>query len=447
MALLRKPIESSDAVGKARTLNETCQTEKNVKSLNTPGRFVPDPLEPTGLYPDLVCFSHLRWDSVFQRPHHLLTRFARERRVFYVEEPVMQPGLAYLQVSHRDGGVRVATPYLPDDLDGREADALLMQLLSSMIEEYKIRDFISWYYTPMALRFSRHLNPLVVVYDCMDELSAFAFAPSSLRELEAELLRRAHLVFTGGQSLYESKRDRHPRVYPFPSSVETAHFGQARLPQQDPPDQASIPHPRLGFFGVIDERMDLDLVREVAKARPDWHLVFIGPVVKINAARLPRRGNIHYLGAKSYTHLPQYLAGWDVAVRPFARNESTRFISPTKTPEYLAGGKPVVSTSIHDVVHPYADQGLVRVADDVPAFVAAVEASLTENQAAGERLARVDAFLAKTSWDRTWSEMDLLIQNEIAARREAGYIPAPAATSSLAVPTLANLGETELENV
>ncbi len=390
--------------------------------------------------PDLICLSHLRWDSVFQRPHHLMSRFARARRVFFVQEPVLQPGIAYLQVSHRDDGIRVATPFLPEDLNPAEASELQRQLLDSMLTEYKIRDYVLWYYTPMALEFTRHLAPRAVIYDCMDELSAFALAPKELREREIELLQRADLVFTGGQSLYEAKRERHPRVYPFPSSVEPAHFAQARTWKQDPSDQAGIPHPRLGFFGVIDERMDLDLVRGVAEARPDWHFVMLGPVVKIHPSVLPRRENIHYLGSKAYTNLPGYLAGWDVALLPFARNEHTRFISPTKTPEYLAGGKQVVSTSIRDVVRPYAEAGLVRIADTVPEFIAAVEAALSEQNRPAEWLARVDAFLAQTSWDRTWSEMNQLLEQATAAR------PAFVRTSPLATPVL-DLKETDLENV
>ncbi len=368
---------------------------------------------------DLICLSHLRWDSVFQRPHHLMTRFARTRRVLFVQEPVQESGAAFMQVSQREEGIRVATPHLPPDLAENERFDVQRQLVNAMLDEFKVHDYATWYYTPMALEFTRHLQPLATVYDCMDELSAFAGAPRPLREREAELFRRADLVFTGGQSLYEAKREQHPRVYAFPSSVEAAHFAGARAPQADPVDQANIPHPRLGFFGVIDERMDLELVRGMADAHPEWHLVMIGPVVKVNPAHLPRRKNIHYLGPKAYVNLPSYLAGWDVALLPFARNEATRFISPTKTPEYLAGGKPVVSTSIRDVVRPYGESGLVRIADTVSDFVLAVEASMAEKEKAAEWLARVDAFLAQTSWDNTFAQMSELIDNVIITRRIA----------------------------
>ncbi len=369
---------------------------------------------------DLICLSHLRWDSVFQRPHHLMTRFARYRRVVFVEEPVQESGAAFMQVSQREGGIRVATPHLPMDLPEGERFAVQRQLVDAMIYEFKVREYVTWYYTPMALEFTRHLRPLATVYDCMDELSAFAGAPRPLREREAELFRRADLVFTGGQSLYEAKREQHPRVYAFPSSVEAAHFARARTPQPDPVDQANIPHPRLGFFGVLDERMDIDLVRGIAEAHPEWHLVMIGPVVKINPAHLPRRSNIHYLGPKAYANLPAYLAGWDVALMPFAMNDSTEFISPTKTPEYLAGGKPVVSTPVKDVVRHYGKLEGVKIAATPEEFVAACEEALelTRHPESGW-LAEADLMLSASSWDITQARMAGLISDILGTRTGA----------------------------
>jgi UDP-galactopyranose mutase len=214
-------------------------------------------------------------------------------------------------------------------------------------------------------------------------------------------------MFTGGHALYEAKQELHPNVHPFPSSVDTAHFGKARRQLSEPADQAAIPQPRLGFFGVIDERMDLELLEGVARARPDWQLVMVGPIVKIDEADLPRLPNLHYLGGRSYAELPGYIAGWDVALLPFAKNESTRFISPTKTPEYLAAGKPVVSTSIRDVVRPYSALKLVRIADTVEEFVAACEEAMAEP--ATELMKRADPLLAKTSWDLTWQRMEDLV--------------------------------------
>jgi UDP-galactopyranose mutase len=321
----------------------------------------------------------------------------------------------HLDISKRDCGVYVVVPRLPKELEGADAlESVQRAMIDHLYAKHRITSPILWYYTPMAIGWTNHLQGSAIVYDCMDELSAFKGAPPALKEREAELFNRADLVFTGGQSLYEVKRHQHKNVYAFPSSIDAAHFAQARSVVEEPADQAEIPHPRLGFFGVIDERMDIELLEAVAAARPDWHLVIVGPVVKIDPADLPRRENIHYLGGKSYNELPSYLAGWDVALLPFARNESTRFISPTKTPEYLAAGCPVVSTSIRDVVRPYGEHGLVHIADDASGFVASVEAAMNEDAAA--RMREVDVFLSQTSWDQTWGRMNELIGDVVISR-------------------------------
>ncbi|XXY53037.1 glycosyltransferase family 1 protein [Sorangium sp. So ce269] len=369
--------------------------------------------------PDVICFSHLRFSFVFQRPQHLLTRCARRRRVFFFEEPLLDSELPRLEeVAAEHPGVRVATPHLPAGAGTSRASAMQRELLDDMMKRHAITDYVLWYYTPMALSFSRHLVPAATVYDCMDELSAFAGAPPSLKQREAELLRRADLVLAGGASLYEAKRALHPSVHALPSSVDVAHFARARsAPRAEPADQAAIPRPRLGFFGVLDERMDLELIAAVAALRPAWQIVLVGPVAKIDPATLPRAPNIHVLGQKRYEELPAYLAGWDVALLPFARNEATRFISPTKTPEYLAGGKPVVSTSIRDVVQPYGEIGLARIADAPGDFVAAVEAALAEER--GPLLARADDLLGRSSWDATWARIERLLEGALQGRARA----------------------------
>lgn len=363
--------------------------------------------------PDLLCLSHLRWDFVFQRPQHLLTRCVKTQRVFYVEEPICGADEPALEVRLEQSGVHVVVPHLPDGLSEAEATHCQRVLLGRLFQDYAIGDYVQWFYTPMALPLVDGLpEPLVSVYDCMDELSAFKNAPKALLEREKQLLQRADVVFTGGQALYEAKRALHHNIHAFPSSVDTAHFGKARFGGADPADQAGIARPRLGFFGVIDERMDLRLLEAVAQLRPEWQLVMVGPVVKIDHAELPRLPNIHYLGGKAYAELPRYIAGWDVAIMPFAKNESTRFISPTKTPEYLAAGRPVVSTSIRDVVRPYSVQGLAHIADTPRDFVAACESCLSEPR---ERwLRRADAFLSRLSWDGTWAEMQAHIARAVA---------------------------------
>jgi len=359
---------------------------------------------------DLVCFSHLRWDFVHQRPQHLLSRAAKDRRVFYVEEPRFDDGSMRLDITERDSRVKVVVPFLPSGLQSPIAtEAALQQMIDQLLVAETISEFVAWYYTPMALEYTRHLRPLSIVYDCMDELTAFKDAPADLKRLEAELFSKADLVFTGGQSLYESKKAFHHSVHAFPSSIDRDHFAQARKPNpvNEPADQRDIPHPRLGFFGVIDERFDVALLREVATAKPEWNFVIIGPVVKIDPEVLPQLSNIHYIGAKAYRDLPAYIAGWDVALLLFARNESTRFISPTKTPEYLAAGKPVISTSIRDVVRPYGENNLVAIADTREEFITAVERAL--NGVTDDWLSRVDEHLSANSWDLTWKRMTRLV--------------------------------------
>ncbi|HYY55576.1 MAG TPA: glycosyltransferase [Candidatus Dormibacteraeota bacterium] len=367
--------------------------------------------------PDVICFSHLRWDSVVQRPHHLMTRWARERRVFWIEEPC--DGASAPTLEMRPSGVEdlhVVVPRVPDDLHGAAADQAIACAVAALAREEEIESHIRWYYTPRLLPYATQLpTPVATVYDCMDELTAFAGADPSLGHFEGCLFRAADVVFTGGRSLYEAKRSRHPRVHAFPSSVDIEHFRRARTWREEPADQRDIPRPRLGYFGVLDERLDLDLIRAVADLRPHWQLVFIGPTAKIDPRTLPCRPNVRYLGPRSYRDLPAYLAGWDVALLPFARNAATKHISPTKTPEYLAGGAPVVSTSIRDVVDPYGRRGLVRIADTATDFVAACEAAMAEARRA--RLARVDRFLAGRSWDRTWREMRAIVDDVAAPPR------------------------------
>ena len=380
--------------------------------------------------PDVFCLSHLRWDFVFQRPNHLMARCARERRVFFVEEPTLYDGSPELGVADAAPNVTVVTPRLPHGLDRDESESLQRRMLRAFACERGARDPIAWFYTPMALPLADDLAPSLVVYDCMDELSAFAGAPPLLRERERALLARAHLVFTGGQSLYEARRAQHPAVHAFASSVDAAHFSSALTADTEPLDQQSIPWPRLGFFGVIDERMDLDLVTHLADARPHYHLVMVGPVVKIDPAALPRRPNIHCLGARRYGELPAYLAGWDVALMPFALNEATRFISPTKTLEYLAAGKPVVSTAIRDVVRPYGEWGVVAIADR-ETFTGAVDRALAIDLVAHRRAAA--GVVGATSWDATWAAMARLLDE---ASRRAGRASADATDGGRACSTI-----------
>jgi UDP-galactopyranose mutase len=366
---------------------------------------------------DIICFCHLRWNFVYQRPQHLLSRFAYQYRVFVIEEPLFDAKVSYVETSLSKENVWVITPHLSKDLDTDHITREQQLLVKKLFADFSIGDYIAWFYTPMALSIYESVpRAKLVVYDCMDELSAFKNAPAGISQMESLLLEKADLVFTGGYSLYEAKQDQHPAVFPFPSSIDKAHFSKARLDTIPPMDQVNIPRPRIGFFGVIDERFDIDLLKNTAELKPGWQFVIIGPTVKIDPASLPKASNIHYLGSKSYEELPGYLAGWDVAMIPFARNESTRYISPTKTPEYLAGGVPVVSTSIQDVVTPYGKEKLVYIADDPEEFIKGVEWSLS-NKNNPAWLKPVDDFLTNISWDVTWLKMILLIQSKLKANQ------------------------------
>ncbi|WP_230530353.1 glycosyltransferase [Microvirga roseola] len=382
--------------------------------------------------PLLVCFSHLRWDFVWQRPQHLLSRAARHYDVLIVEEPIFKAGAAaHMEVSERPQGLAVAAPILPEGLSHEDAIAEQHDLIEDLIGREAKRPRVFWYYTPMAMAFTSDLECDLCIYDNMDELSLFRGASQELLTLEDALFSRCDLVFTGGMSLYEAKRHRHRSVHAFPSSIEFDHFSQARSLAGDPRDQAHIPHPRLGFFGVIDERMDVDLVAETAALRPDWHFVMIGPVVKIEPESLPQRPNIHWLGGRSYKELPHYLSGWNIGFMPFALNEATKFISPTKTPEFLAAGVPVISTPITDVVRPYGEKGLVEIARNARDVVEKAEAVLARPKEAW--LAKVDRHLAAGSWDKTWTSMHALMRSAMegnsldrAASSRPLYVTTPA---------------------
>jgi glycosyltransferase involved in cell wall biosynthesis len=357
--------------------------------------------------PTLLCLSHLRWDFVYQRPQHLMSRFARTQPVVFFEEPVDSPNEEdFLHVRGDRSGVRILVPHLAGGRDMAAREQAQRKLLDDYLAECGTGRLMLWYYTPMSLPFTRHLDRELTVYDCMDELSAFRFAPPELLERESALLSKADVVFTGGRSLYEAKRDRHPRVHAFPSSVDVAHFGAARGVRDEPEDQRGIARPRLGFFGVIDERFDVPLIEALATGYPEWQIVLIGPVVKIDPATLPQRPNLHYLGPKRYDELPDYLGGWDVAIMPFALNESTRFISPTKTPEFLAGGIPVVSTPIRDVVLTYGDSGVVHIGGDPKSFSAGVEKALAQRRDRLALLELADRAVGQMSWDDTWNRMN-----------------------------------------
>ncbi|MBY5533837.1 UDP-galactopyranose mutase [Rhizobium leguminosarum] len=373
----------------------------------------------------LICFSHLRWDFVLQRPQHLMERFSRERPVFYFEEFIpTDHHLAYLEIHPFEGtSVKAVRPRIPHWWNAAEQEAALRRLLDDLILLHGGKRPILWFYTPLMFGFARHVDAVAIVYDCMDELANFKFAPPNLKACEQALMASADVVFTGGLSLYEARQDQHDNIHPFPSGVDTHHFHAARCSLPVPADQADIPQPRLGYYGVIDERLDLDLVSSVASARPDLSFVFLGPIVKISPDNLPRGANIHYLGQKAYADLPAYLSSWRAALMPFALNEATRFISPTKTPEYLAAGRPVVGTQIVDVVRGYSDVPGVFLANGTEAFAEACDAALLLSCSDPAWLEAVDGVLAQSSWDSTFCRMSALLERAAAQKIVSAALP------------------------
>lgn len=355
----------------------------------------------------IVIFSHLRWNFVYQRPQHLLSRMASRWRIVFIEEPMPNAESARMERLAPEPGVEVWRPHVTGEHFGFHDDHLpeLQRLISDSMRDEKVEDYWLWFYTPMALPLAAGLTPRGVVYDCMDELSAFKNAPRQLVQRENALFKMADLVFTGGPSLYENKRGRHPSVHCFASSVDAQHFARAG---SDHPAQAAIARPRLGYCGVIDERINMEIIDQLAAARPDWQMVMVGPVVKIDPAGLPRHPNIHWLGQQSYDDLPAFISGWDVCLLPFAINEATRYISPTKILEYMACGRPSVSTAIKDVVDPYGQ--VVPIASEPEPFIAACAEVLARDEGARKAHAQALAVVvSRTSWDATADAMAELI--------------------------------------
>lgn len=367
----------------------------------------------------MIVFSHLRWEFVKQRPQHLLERMATEIDVIFVEEPI-----AFQE--HEYGTAHTFIPYPRLTVIQPKIDKTDFESLQDVIYTYtnfdKQNKPVLWFYSPSFVAMSSLLPKSLVVYDCMDELTQFKGAPPELITQEKALLSQADLVFTGGRSLYETKRNQHDAVYCFPSSVDEKHFAKAtKKSTKLPADVAKIKGKKVGFYGVIDERLDLDLLEKTAKLLPKVQFLMIGPVVKISETDLPKRANIHYLGSKNYERLPAYLKSFDVAFMPFALNKATEFISPTKTLEFMAAYKPIISTGIRDVKKVYKKE--VKVVKTPQQMATAITAYLKETDK--ERAARVElqkAVLKQTSWDKTASQMKQLIAvkiHELATTQDA----------------------------
>ncbi|MDQ6634900.1 MAG: glycosyltransferase [Gemmatimonadota bacterium] len=379
----------------------------------------------------VIVHSHLRWDFVWQRPQQLLSRLGRTNRVLFVEEPVYlddyglddgADGLAAarLDLSVPQPHVHRVVPVLPGSLRGHYDDSIVVirELLHRQLDDGVLgklfRRPVQWFYTPMpAPAMIAAFGERAVVYDCMDELSKFRFAPTELTDRESYLMSKADVVFTGGYRLWESKAQHHGNVHFFGCGVDVAHFGSSMCDSVEVPTEiARLGRPVMGYYGVIDERIDYDLLRTLAESLPDTALVMVGPVVKVDPRELPQAPNIHWLGQRDYAALPAHVKGFDVCLMPFALNEATEYINPTKTLEYMAAGKPIVSTAISDVVHHF--RPVVAVAHSHAEFVSHVRSAL---EAPDEALIERGLEQARgSSWECIVADMAKIMRAAIAAR-------------------------------
>lgn len=359
---------------------------------------------------DIIVFSHLRWEFVTQRPQHILTRLARNRRIIFVEEPVgVDESKEAFNIIKPNENVTIIQPRI----EWENFPKRLAPLLVDFLGKQNIHKPILWFYSPAFEVMTSKLDHSLVVYDCMDQLSAFKGASQSLITQEKLLLNAANLVFTGGKSLCEEKMKYHDNVYCFPSSVDRKHFERATWSKTIiPKDMMNLNKPIVGFYGVVDERFDLGLLDEISQRMADVTFAVIGPVVKIEEDELPRRNNIKYFGGRKYEDLPNYLKAIDITMMPFALNKSTQFISPTKTLEFMAALKPIISTPIYDVVRDYSKE--VKIVKNAQGFEEAIRYYLAETSV--QRYTRETlqkAVLKKTSWDKTVEQMKELIDGEL----------------------------------
>ncbi|HVE49429.1 MAG TPA: glycosyltransferase [Casimicrobiaceae bacterium] len=371
----------------------------------------------------IVCHSHLRWDFVWQRPQQVLARLADRHRVAFVEEPITDAAATRLEISEPTCNVVRVVPHVRGP--GGDVDAQCSQLrplLQRALREHplctgRFGRVIQWFYSPMvAPGFLGSFDTATVVYDCMDELSKFRFAPKDLEQREVTLLSAADIVFAGGHRLSTRKSRQHPNVHFYGCGVDVDHYARSRdAATALPADVAALPHPMLGYFGVVDERLDYSLIDELARAFAHGSIVIVGPLAKVDRENLPTHRNLHWLGQRTYQELPAYVKAFDACLMPFALNDATEYINPTKALEYMAAGKPVISTAVPDVIRNFAP--VAQVARSHAEFIAlaaracaAPDAALL---AAGLELAR------EATWESVVAAMRARMLEAVRARSAA----------------------------
>jgi glycosyltransferase involved in cell wall biosynthesis len=381
------------------------------------------PVSPSAGFP-IIVHSHLGWDWVWQRPQQFHSRLSQRHRILFVEGPVAREGLTAAQVTLREvpdyPNIVVVQMEMPAERwnDGAWVDKERRRLVESVLSGPLGADFqdpVQWFYDPMAVTaFAGHLNERAIVYDCMDQLSKFRGAPAELVRRERELLAIANVVFAGGPKIWKDKVTHNANCYSFGCGVDVEHFGHAADPATVvPADIAKLPRPVYGYIGVVDERIDYDLLATLAEKNAGGSVVMIGPWTKVDPSTFPRRENLHWLGQRDYGQLPAYAKGFDVCLMPFALNEATEFINPTKALEYMAAGRPIVSTAIEDVVLQFED--VVKVARTPEDFAArCARAALLPNVVAlrrGLKLAQAN------TWESIVSQLEAHVVDVLDNRR------------------------------
>lgn len=378
---------------------------------------------PSSDFP-IVVHSHLGWDWVWQRPQQFLSRLSARHRVLFVEGPVPVEGIAAANMTLREvpdfPNIVVVQMQMPAKRwsDGAWVDKERRRLVQSVLAGPLGQSFanpVQWFYDPMAVTaFAGHLNERALVYDCMDQLSQFKGAPPELVKRERELLAVADVVFAGGPKMWAAKREHNSNCFSYGCGVDVKHFGKARKATTPLPfDVAQLRGKVLGYFGVVDERMDYELVAALADHDPGWHVVIVGPTAKVDRKDFPERPNLHWLGGRDYAQLPAYAKAFDVCLMPFAINEATEYINPTKALEYMATATPIVSTAVQDVVLQFSD--VVRVADSHAGFIAFCEREA--HRPTASRVRRGLQLARRNTWDSIVAQLEMHVEDVLVSKR------------------------------
>ena len=371
----------------------------------------------------IIAICHLSWDWVWQRPQQFLSRLSETHPVLFVETHCTSTPVSFTRTraARHYHQVTILEIHLPAQhwSDGEYIDKERRRVLKDRLTgEFNGRfdDAILWFNDPMAVTaYAGQLGEHMIVYDCMDELSQFHGAAPELIERERELTRIADVVFCGGRKMRDKRLSLNPNTHFYGTGVDCDHFGSSLSDQLSvSPEIAELPGKVLGYFGVVDERLDYDLITALADACADWSIAMVGPVAKINPTSLPRRPNLHWLGARPYEQLPAITKGFDVCLMPFAINAATEYINPTKALEYMAAGRPVVATAINEVKSNFS--GVSRIARNHDDFI-----KLCRREARSPSRSRIQRGL-KLAADNTWEAITAKMQghiNEALSRRRA----------------------------